>query len=84
MVGPEHGMVDLPLHIARSALRTLHLDLPRQRMNPYRTVLAEGMRDGLRHFLNRDILRELWPVLHKIIRRAVKDLREEALPELRP
>ncbi len=37
LVGPEHGMVGLPLHIAWSGLRTLDLDLPRQRMSLYRT-----------------------------------------------
>ncbi|MDH6699126.1 hypothetical protein P3T26_003587 [Streptomyces sp. MAA16] len=47
LVGPEHRRVDLPLHIAWSGLRTLDLDLPRQRMSLYRTVLAEGMRDDL-------------------------------------
>lgn len=32
LTGPEHGMVALPLHIAWSGLRTLDLDLPRQRI----------------------------------------------------
>lgn len=83
LTGPEHGTVELPLHIAWSGLRALDLDLPRQRMSLYRTVLAEGMRDDLCHFLNRDILLELWPVLHKLISRAIKDVWEEAFPELR-
>ncbi|GAA3265017.1 hypothetical protein GCM10010469_35160 [Streptomyces labedae] len=38
LTGPEHGLVELPLHIAWSGLRTLGLDLPRQRMSLYRTV----------------------------------------------
>ncbi|MFD7135919.1 hypothetical protein [Streptomyces sp. NPDC059894] len=84
LVGPKHGRVELPLHIAWSGLRVLDLDLPRQRMSLYRTALAEGMRDDLCRFLNRDILRELWPVLHKLISRAIKDVWEEAFPELRP
>ncbi|MER8199688.1 hypothetical protein ABTY00_37950 [Streptomyces microflavus] len=42
------------------------------------------MRDGLCRFLNRDILLELWPVRHKLISKAIKDVREEAFPELRP
>ncbi|MGW2324084.1 transcriptional regulator [Streptomyces sp. NPDC001155] len=84
LTGPEHGLVELPLHIAWSGLRTLDLDLPRQRMSLYRTVLAEGMRDDLCRFLNRGILLELWPVLHKLISRAIKDVWEEAFPELRP
>jgi hypothetical protein len=76
--------VELPLRIAWSGLRTPDLDLPRQRMSLYRTVLAEGMRDDLSRFLNRDILLELWPVLRKLISRAIKDVWEEAFPELRP
>ncbi|WP_260326243.1 transcriptional regulator [Streptomyces sp. TLI_185] len=67
-----------------SGLRTLDLDLPRQGMSLYRTVLAEGMRDDLRRFLNKGILLELWPVLHKLISTAIKDAWEEAFPELRP
>ncbi|MCT9112820.1 hypothetical protein N4G69_45995 [Streptomyces mirabilis] len=84
LAGPEHGLMELPLHIAWSGLRVLDLDLPRQRMSLYRTVLAEGMRDDLCRFLNRDILLELWPVLHRLIGRAVKDVWEEAFPGLRP
>ncbi|WP_443054863.1 hypothetical protein [Streptomyces sp. NBC_00258] len=84
LTGPEHGMVDLPLHIAWSGLRVLDLDRPRQRMSLYRTVLAEGMHDDLCHFLNKGILLELWPVLHKLISTAIKDVWEDAFPELRP
>jgi hypothetical protein len=53
-------------------------------MSLYRTVLAEGMRDDLCRFLNKHILLELWPVLHKLISRAIKDVWEEAFPELQP
>ncbi|MEU5335641.1 hypothetical protein AB0G51_20265 [Streptomyces asoensis] len=84
LTGPEHGTVEPPLHIVWSGLRILDLDLPRQRMSLYRTVLAEGLRDDLCRFLNRDILLDLWPVLHKLISRAAKDVWEEAFPELRP
>ncbi len=84
LAGHEHGLVELPLHIAWSGLRVLDLDLPRQRTSLYRTVSAEGMRDDLRRFLNRDILLELWPVLHKLISKGIKDVWEEAFPELRP
>ena len=84
LTGPRHGWVELPLRIAWSGLRTLGLDLTRQRMSLYRTVLAEGMRDDLCRFLNRGILLELWPVLHKLIGRAIKYVWEEAFPEPRP
>ncbi|MFF2515902.1 transcriptional regulator [Streptomyces sp. NPDC058086] len=56
LAGPEHGMVELPLHIACSGLRILDLDRPRQRMSLWKTVLAEGMRDDLCRFLNKGIL----------------------------
>ncbi|MEV0937767.1 transcriptional regulator [Streptomyces phaeochromogenes] len=84
LTGPGHGMVALPLHIAWSGLRILDLDRPRQRMSLYRTVLTEGMRDDLCRFLNKGILLELWPVLRKLISTAIKDVWEEAFPELRP
>jgi hypothetical protein len=48
-------MVELPLHIAWTGLRILDLDRPRQHMSLYTTVLAEGMRDDLRRFLNTGI-----------------------------
>ncbi len=53
-------------------------------MSLYRTVLAEGMHDGLCHILNKGILFALWPVLHKFISRVIKDAWEEAFPELHP
>jgi hypothetical protein len=59
LTGPEHGVMELPLHTAWSGLRILDLDRPRQRMSLYRTVLAEGMHDGLRRFLNKAVLLEL-------------------------
>ncbi|MEU2896920.1 hypothetical protein ACWC4E_09045 [Streptomyces sp. NPDC001273] len=56
LTGPAHGQVELPLHVARSGLRAYDLDRPRQRMSLYRTVLAEGRRQDLLAFLNRDLL----------------------------
>ncbi len=52
--GPAHGVVDLPLHIAWSGMTSYDLGKPRQRMGLYRTVLHEGLRDGLPRYLNRD------------------------------
>lgn len=40
--GPEHGPVELSLHMVWSGLRTYDLDRPRQCMSLYRTALAEG------------------------------------------
>ena len=56
LTGPRHGVVELPLHAVWSGLRAFDLDRPRQRMSLYRTMLAEGMHDDLRRFLNADLL----------------------------
>ncbi|MBO1337841.1 hypothetical protein [Streptomyces sp. VRA16 Mangrove soil] len=80
--GPEHGVVQLPLHVAWSGLTAYDLDQPRQRMGLYRTVLHEGQHDDLIDFLNRDILLTLWPTLRKLVGRAVRSVWEEAFPEL--
>jgi hypothetical protein len=82
LTGPEQGLVELPLHVAWSGLRVLDLDRPRQRMSPYRTVLAEGMRADLCRFLNRDVLLDLRPTMHTFIGRAVREAWEDAFPEL--
>ncbi|MFE1384485.1 transcriptional regulator [Streptomyces sp. NPDC058740] len=72
----------LPLHVAWSGLRTYDLDRPRLRMGMYRTVLAEGQRDDLVRLLNRDLLLDQWPVLRTLVSRHVRDVWEEAFPEL--
>ncbi|MFD9872881.1 hypothetical protein DLE01_37615 [Streptomyces sp. FT05W] len=82
--GPRHGVVQLPLHVAWSGLTAFDLDRPRSRMSLYRTVLAEGLCDDLRRYLDRDLLLELWPVLRNLIGRAVREAWEESFPELSP
>jgi len=82
LAGPTHGTVALPLHIAWSGLRTYDLDRPRQCMGLYRTVLAEGQRDDIVRFLNRDLLLAQWPVMRTMISRHVRDVWESAFPEL--
>ncbi|MFF7043716.1 hypothetical protein ACIP4T_09820 [Streptomyces massasporeus] len=82
LAGPEHGLVDLPLHIAWSGLRTYDLDQPRQRMSFYRTVLAEGQCDDITCFLNRNLLLAQWPTLRTMISRHVRDAWESTFPEL--
>ncbi|MEV5957514.1 hypothetical protein ACFXDF_31560 [Streptomyces sp. NPDC059426] len=69
LAGPAHSFVDLPLHIAWSGLRTYDLDRPRQRMSLYRSVLAEGQREDITCFLNRDLLLALWPTMRTMISR---------------
>ncbi|TKS96080.1 hypothetical protein [Streptomyces lasalocidi] len=82
LVGPRHGQVDLPLHIAWSGLRSYDLSRPRQRMSLYRTVLAEGQRDDITSFLNSDLLRDQWPLMRTMISRHVREVWETAFPEL--
>ncbi len=82
LAGPTHGSVQLPLHVAWSGLTRFDLDRPRSRMSMYRTVLAEGQHDDLIALLNRDLLIAQWPVLRTLISRAIRDVWEEAFPEL--
>jgi hypothetical protein len=80
--GPNHGQVQLPLHVAWSGLRTYDLDRPLQRMSLYRTVLAEGQSDDVKSFLNSGLLLALWPQMRTMISRHVRDVWEARFPEL--
>ena len=82
LAGPVQGRVALPLHVAWSGLRAYDLDRPRQRMGLYRTVLAEGQRDDLVAFLDRDLLLAQWPDLRTLISRHIRAVWEETFPEL--
>ncbi|MET9325058.1 hypothetical protein ABZX75_33725 [Streptomyces sp. NPDC003038] len=82
LAGPRHGVVELPLHVAWSGLRAYDLDRPRLRMGLYRTVLAEGQHEDLVTLLNRDLLLAQWPVLRTLISRHLRQVWEEAFPEL--
>ncbi|MBT2478132.1 hypothetical protein [Streptomyces sp. ISL-94] len=82
LAGPEHGVVELPLHVAWSGLRAYDLDRPRLRMGLYRTVLAEGQHEDLVTLLSRDLLLAQWPVLRTLVSRHVRQVWEEAFPEL--
>ncbi|MFD9636904.1 hypothetical protein [Streptomyces violascens] len=80
--GPAHGSVDLPLHVVWSGRRSFDVDAPRPRMGLYRTVLAEGQKQDVVDFLNRELLIAQWPVLRILISRTVRDVWEDAFPEL--
>ncbi|MEU2915667.1 hypothetical protein ACFYM3_40520 [Streptomyces massasporeus] len=82
LTGPADGTVDLPLHVVWSGRSSFSLDRPKARMSLYRTVLAEGQRDDLIRFLNKDLLLAQWPVLRRLISRHIRDVREDAFPEL--
>lgn len=82
LAGPRHGVVELPLHVAWSGLRTYDLDRPRLRMGLYRTVLAEGQHEDLVALLNRELLLAQWPVLRTLVSRHLREVWEDAFPEL--
>ncbi|MFI0989459.1 transcriptional regulator [Streptomyces exfoliatus] len=82
--GPDHGHVELPLHLAWSGLSRFDLDQPRLRMSCYRIVLAEGQQDDLVRYLNRELLVAMWPVLRTLISRDIRDVWENAFHELAP
>ncbi len=78
LAGPVCGTIDLPLHVVWSGRRSYGLEQPRSRMSLYRTVLAEGQRQDLIDFLNRDLLLAQWPVLRTLISRPIRDVWEAA------
>ncbi|KOV57849.1 hypothetical protein [Streptomyces sp. MMG1121] len=82
LAGPTAGTVDLPLHVVWSGRRSYGLSQPRSRMSLYRTVLAEGQRQDLIAFLNRDLLIAQWPILRTLISRPLRDAWENRFPEL--
>ncbi|MEU2564952.1 hypothetical protein ABZ626_37355 [Streptomyces longispororuber] len=82
LTGPAHGTIELPLHVAWSGLRSFDLDRPRLRMSLYRTVLAEGLRQDVVTYLNRDLLLAQWPVLRTLISRPIREVWEARFPVL--
>ncbi|MEJ8631931.1 hypothetical protein [Streptomyces sp. MS2.AVA.5] len=82
LAGPTSGTVDLPLHVVWSGRTSYDVEQPRSRMGLYRTVLAEGQRQDLIDYLNRDLLIGQWPVLRTLISRPLRDAWEAAFTEL--
>jgi hypothetical protein len=82
LAGPVAGTVDLPLHIVWSGRTSYSLDRPKSRMTLYRTVLAEGLREDLAAFLHHRLLAEQWPVLPRLVSSCIREVWEEAFPEL--
>ncbi|WP_326725928.1 hypothetical protein OHT59_04715 [Streptomyces sp. NBC_00243] len=80
--GPSRGVVDLPLHVVWSGVSSFSLERPKARMSLYRIVLAEGQRQDLIRFLNKDLLLAQWPVLRRLVSRHLREVWEEAFPEL--
>nr|WP_280891323.1 hypothetical protein [Streptomyces sp. LBL] len=84
LAGPVEGNVDLPLHIVWSGRTSYSLDRPKSRMTLYRTVLAEGLSEDLVAFLHHRLLTEQWPVLRRLISPYIREVWEDAFPELMP
>ncbi|MEW2292882.1 hypothetical protein ABZ719_09275 [Streptomyces sp. NPDC006743] len=82
LAGPVEGSVDLPLHIAWSGRTSYSLDRPKSRMTLYRTVLAEGLSEDLVALLHHRLLTEQWPVLRRLISPYIREVWEDAFPEL--
>jgi hypothetical protein len=82
LVGPSQGVVDLPLHVVWSGVSSFSVERPKACMSLYRIVLAEGQRQDLIRFLNKDLLLAQWPVLRQLVSRNLREVWEEAFPEL--
>ena len=82
LTGPVEGNVDLPLHIVWSGRTSYSLDRPKSRMTLYRTVLAEGLSEDLMALLHHRLLSEQWPVLRRLISPYIREVWEDAFPEL--
>lgn len=82
LVGPAHGSVQLPSHIAWSGLTAFDTDRPALCASMYRVVLTEGLRDDLAVYLNHGLLVKHWPVIRTLLGRVIRDTWEAAFPEL--
>jgi hypothetical protein len=82
LLGPDHGTVQLPLHIAWSGLTAFDVERPPLCLSMYHIVLTEGLRDDLVAFLNPRLLVGHWPTLRRVVGRAIRDAWESAFPEL--
>ena len=51
-------------------------------MSLYRVVLSEGQYADLAAYLDKDLLKDQWPVLRTLISRHIRTVWESAFPEL--
>jgi hypothetical protein len=82
LAGPQHGVVQLPLHVAWSGLTAFDLDRPKLRLSMYHLVLHEGQRYDIAAYLNRELLISSWPILRTLVSRTIRNVWEAAFPEL--
>jgi len=82
LVGPEHGMVELPLRLWWNPQRTFDLAEPTMLLWMYENVLREAVRiDELRGYLHGPTLLRVWPELN--LPRGVRAAWEARHPMLR-
>jgi len=82
LTGPDHGTVQLPLHIAWSGLTAFDVDRPRLCAGMYHIVLTEGLREDLIAYINRELLVKQWPILRTVLSTPIRTVWESAFPEL--
>lgn len=82
LAGPAHGTVQLPLHVAWSGMTAFEVERDKRCIHMYQIVLTEGQRDDVTAYINRQLLVSHWPVLRKLVGRAIRDVWESAFPEL--
>ena len=82
LTGPDHGTIQLPLHVAWSGLTAFDVGRPKRCMSMYHIVLTDGQRDDLTAYVNGQLLVSYWPVLRKLVGRIIRDVWESAFPEL--
>ncbi|MFG2197088.1 hypothetical protein [Streptomyces sp. NPDC048639] len=84
LTGPITGTVELPVHLAWSGLRAFDLDEPKLLLGMYRIVIGSGLHEDITTYLSAGLLRQHWPVLRRMLSKAVRAVWEEHFPELRP
>lgn len=82
LVGPQDGVVTLPLRIDWSTTKVYDLNDPVRLASMYAIVLREALNvEDLKSLLNAEILRGLWPTLR--LPNTIRQMWEQAHPELR-
>ncbi|WP_063910005.1 hypothetical protein [Herbidospora yilanensis] len=81
--GPADGVVDLPLKLCWSGLRSFDLGDPTQCLMMYQIVITEGVRADVEHYLTAEHLLEVWPLLHRMLGPAYIETWEGRFPVLR-
>ncbi len=82
LVGPEHGVVELPQRLMWHPDRRFDLDDHDERLWMYENVLREAVRaDELRRWINSGVLGRVWAELN--LPRGVRQAWEQRHPRLR-